>query len=636
AILEREPEQLGPDVPDELKKVISRCLRKDPGRRYQHMADVKLALEELKEDSESLKPAGVTAGGRKHPRRWLWVAAAVGALLLASVPLWLREQAPAGDLKSVVLTSYPGFESEPSFSPDGRKVVFIWNGEKEDNFDIYVKQIGAAGPPLRLTVHPAAEYSPAWSPDDHWIAFTRGLGQGKMAVMLISPLGGTERTLTETTSPPSSGLAWTPDGKWVAFCTQDSAKDPLSIRAVSVETGEVRRLTTFATKSAVEGNLPLGDYYPAFSPDGRALAFSRQMASYVFDLYLLRLTRDFKPAAEPVRITDRRYAFLAGAAWTSDGRQIVYGYDLLWRVAASGRRPPERLPFVSPAATFPAIARTPPRLAYTWFVRNANIWRLDARSGERRMLIGSTYVSDAPQYSPDGRKIAFQSNRSGTVEVWTCDADGANCVQLTSFGGPQCGSPSWSPDGRFLVLDSRVEGQSEIYVMAADGGTPRRMTNQPANDMLPGWSRDGRWIYFTSDRGGKNDIWKMPSGGGEPIQVTRSGGDWALESPDGKYLYYVRPARGPVFRMRVEGGEEAQVLPAGVFWQFGVTAGGLYFLAPGQKRIEFLDAATGKVSTIATLDSPAYRLAVSPDGAYLLWPQLDRETQDLMLVENFR
>ncbi len=634
AILDKEPEPLGSEVPDQLKKLIQRCLRKDPSRRYQNIVDVKLALEELKEDSDTGRLAGVSVGRAKHARSWPWAVLAVIGLVFAALLFSLRERTPAGDITSVVLTSYPGFESEPSFSPDGMKVAFIWNGDKEDNFDIYVKQIAGAGPPLRLTSHPAAEYSPAWSPDDHWIAFLRAFGR-KMAVMLISPLGGPERTLTEATGPRSSSLSWTPDGKWIAFCTQDAINEPLSIQAISVETGEVHRLTRFEVKSAVGIDLPLGDYYPAFSPDGRSLAFSRQTATYVFDLYVLPLSRDLRPAAEPVRITDQRYAFLAGSAWTSDGQEIVFGYDVLWRASAYGRRLPQRLSFVSPSATFPAIARNPPRLAYTWFVRNANIWRLDTRSGERRMLIGSTYVSDAPQYSPDGRKIAFQSNRSGAVEVWTCDADGGNCVQLTSFGGPQCGSPSWSPDSRFLALDSRAEGQSEIYVMPADGGAPHRITNHPANDMLPVWSRDGRWVYFTSDRSGQNEIWKVPSVGGDPIQVTRSGGDWALESPDAEYLYYVRSSRGPLLRIRKDGGEE-QILREELFWQFGMTGKGIYFLAPDQRRIEFLDTTTLKVSTLATLEKSAYRLAVSPDGVYVLWPQLDRETQDLMLVENFR
>ena len=122
-------------------------------------------------------------------------------------------------------------------------------------------------------------------------------------------------------------------------------------------------------------------------------------------------------------------------------------------------------------------------------IYNTNLWRLDTRTGEREMLIGSTYDNRIPQYSPDGRKIAFQSNRSGNVEVWTCQADGSNCQQLTSFGGPQCGTPRWSPDGRWLALDSRSEGQPEIYVIAADGGTPRRMTNHPADDIMPSWSQ---------------------------------------------------------------------------------------------------------------------------------------------------
>src|ERR1019366_5800177 len=115
-----------------------------------------------------------------------------------------------------------------------------------------------------------------------------------------------------------------------------------------------------------------------------------------------------------------------------------------------------------------------------------NLWRLDARTGERKMLIGSSMDSqEIPQYSPDGRKIAFQSNRSGNMEVWTCDADGSNCQQITSFDGPVCGTPRWSPDGRWLALDSRAEGQSEIYVVAADGGKPRRITDHPANAIIP-------------------------------------------------------------------------------------------------------------------------------------------------------
>jgi len=627
-----EPKPLD-GVPPELDKLIRRCLRKDPARRYQHMDELKLVLEEMKNEPASGRLPGSSIPELKRPWRWLWAAAAAAALLVAAVLVWrLREASPPSDLRPVVLTSYLGAESQPSFSPDGKKVAFVWNGEQEDNPDIYIKQVNSAGTPMRLTTGPSAEGSPAWSPDDRWIAFTRQQPQGNSAIMLVPPLGGQERMLTEMAG--ISGLSWTPDAKWLVFDARESPREWSSIWAISVQTGERRRLTK---------DFAYSDYSPSISPDGRALAFGRGVAIYVVEIYVLPLTRDLRPAGEPARVTDRRYATIAGLAWAADGHEIVYAaggvrIQSLWRVPVSGRQTPRRQPYVLPAAIYPAIVGTPPRLVYTWWLYNSNLWRLDTRTGERRLLIGSTYESEIPQYSPDGRKIAFDSNRSGNAEVWTCDADGSNCQQLTSFGGPLCGTPRWSPDGRWLALDSRSEGQPEMYVIAADGGTPRRITDHPANDFIANWSRDGRWIYFSSDRSGRFEIWKMPSGGGQAVQVTRSGCAAALSSPDGKYFYCVKEF-GPsgLFRMSVEGGEEKQVLPAVAKWEsFGVTAKGVYF-TPDTKTIQFLDTATGKVSTLATLDKPVTGgLSVSPDDAYVVWSQVDRDTQDLMLVEGFR
>jgi dipeptidyl aminopeptidase/acylaminoacyl peptidase len=256
------------------------------------------------------------------------------------------------------------------------------------------------------------------------------------------------------------------------------------------------------------------------------------------------------------------------------------------------------------------------------------------------MLIGSTYFNRIPQCSPEGSKIAFQSNRSGNAEIWTCDSDGANCQQLTSYGGPVTGAPRWSPDSRWLAFDSRAAGQTEIYVIAADGGVARRMTEHPASDSVPSWSRDGRWIYFNSDRTGRFEVWKISADGGQAVQVTNSGGVGAQESPDGNIYYWKpsAPSASPLWKMPIGGGEEKQVLPAIGYWaDFHVSAKGVHFFSPDRRTIQFLDAGTGKVSTLATLDRKGgLGICVSPDDAYVVFAQVDRDTTDLMLVENFR
>jgi Tol biopolymer transport system component len=150
---------------------------------------------------------------------------------------------------------------------------------------------------------------------------------------------------------------------------------------------------------------------------------------------------------------------------------------------------------------------------------SVRLWRLDLRTREYRKILGSSYVQECPQYSPDGRRIALNSTRSGEYGVWTCEADAENCQQLASFAGSIGGTPRWSPDGRWIAFDSRAEGESQIYVISSDGGAQRRLTSGDAENLIPSWSRDGRWIYFQSHRSGQWRVWKAPAGGGEEKQV---------------------------------------------------------------------------------------------------------------------
>jgi dipeptidyl aminopeptidase/acylaminoacyl peptidase len=323
------------------------------------------------------------------------------------------------------------------------------------------------------------------------------------------------------------------------------------------------------------------------------------------------------------------------------------GNESLFRVLASGRHSPARLAYVLPNADAPIISPVRSRLAYVRGTLNENLWRLDTRTGERKMLGAADGTSNHPQYSPDGRKIAFQSNRSGEWGVWTCNADGSNCMQLNSFGNAFGGTPHWSPDSQWIAFDSRTEGHAQVYVMQADGVGQRRITNDAAEDIAPSFSNDGRWIYFASDRSGSMETWKMPATGGPGVQVTRAGGGPGLESADGKYIYYSKGVAAPLYRMPVKGGAEVQVLPRVEAWcdatwcdtawcDFAIVRKGIYF-TPDGKTIQRQVLSSGNVSTLATVEKGLRGgLCVSPDEAFVVWSQHDHASVELMLVEGFR
>ena len=524
-------------------------------------------------------------------------------------------------LNPIPLTTYPGFQARPSFSPDGNQVAFVWNGEKQDNFDIYVKMIGTNGPPLRLTTDAASDYGPAWSPDGRFIAFLRVLPSAKSAVLLIPAIGGLERKIAEIfTDRPPLPPTWSPDGKWLAISQKDSETEPFALSLLSVDTGEKRRLTSPPKEF-------FSDFDPAFSPDGRSLAFSRSIdprSPGLSDLYLLALSDELKPAGEPRQITFGNQG-AEDPAWTADGREIVYAVGSmvgrgLWRIPVfghtAGRTEPQRLPSVGDDAYEPAISRDGHRLAYVHSFSHGSIWRVAAPGREGKglrplsqpaSLISSTRDDLMPQFSPDGKKIAFQSARSGSLEVWVCEADGSNAVQLTSLGGPDVTTPRLSPDGERVAFDSNAAGEFDIYVVGVNGGKPQRMTTDPANDGNPSWSHDGQWIYFDSARTGAQQVWKMPANGGEAVQVTKDGGYAPLESPDGKFLYYTKALySGTLWRIPVEGGEAAKVLDGLNFYEnLAIADGGLYFVPTtnktGASSIQFLSFATNKISNIADI-----------------------------------
>ena len=671
SILHADPDPLTAlrtGVPIELDYLIDKALAKDRDERYQHVDDVLVDLRELQKE----KPSGVerlrtTPGtARPRPRRqrkksakpWL-AAAAAAVLMIAGAAFWNfrpTTEAPLEPMRPVPLTSYPGAEAWASFSPDGNQVAFSWNGGNTENFDIYVKVVGP-GPPLRLTTDPDWDGSPAWSPDGRWIAFLRGLPQAgeKMGLYLISPLGGRERKLAETRVPVTYALgtclAWSPDSTWLAVCDwEEDSPGRLSVFLLSVDSGERRRLTWPPEDSM------FGDVLPAFSPDGRMLAFSRYGSALKTDLYLLDLDEDLNPQGEPRRRTFMEQQVIGATpqGFTSDGRDIVFAAGSmanlsLWRVPVSGTASPERLPF-GEVGFVPIVSRQGNRLAYIVTNFNINIYRLnlpvaDGVTGTAVKLIASSRFDVLPRYSPDGNRIAFVSHRSGASEIWTCDSDGSNPVQLTSLGA-QTDFPRWAPDGKRIGFSSDAEGHFDVYVVDAEGGAPRRLTSDPSYESSPAWSRNGEWIYFTSNRNGNYQIFKMPAGGG-PAQVVTAGRPPTMESPDDQWFYFKRGPNRSVWRMPVGGGNEGTeedaelVLESTHQGSYEVVEDGVYFVSASTSKagfsLQFLRFATGAVEPIHDIErQPVGTMSVAPDGRSILFGQMEPLEADIMLVENFR
>jgi Tol biopolymer transport system component len=400
------------------------------------------------------------------------------------------------------------------------------------------------------------------------------------------------------------------------------------------------------------------DAYPAFSPDSRALAFfsceTMGAGLGVCDLHVLALDSELRPKGAPRRLSSQRIGG-AGVAWTRDGRSIVYGgatvdVSHLWRVPADGSSPPERVELAGPRAKSPFTVTSRDRLGFIRSFWNVNIHRVQVGATVATPLIASTAWDFQPQYSPDGQRIAFDSEREGdTHEVWLANADGSTPTRLTHGPGRMQGSARWSPDGRTISFDAQAEdGHFDVWTIGVDGSGLRQITHRAADVGPSSWSRDGRWLYFNSTRTGRYQVWRVPAAGGSEEQVTREGGYLPFESPDGSTLYY-KKAMGdsPLLARPTTGGEERLILTC-IPAPFGYAVGpkGVFHLdcsPPGtkdslQRTLRHWDARTGQDRLITTLDTGPYAplgLSVSADGQSVLFTH-STTAIDLMMIENFR
>lgn len=650
----RDDPKFTPDVatvvPRDLEKIVTRCLRKDPDRRFQHMADVRVALLELKEESESGQITSPVLAPPVARRRVLWPWLAAGAAVLAvGAFLALRPRfSPSPQpqvLRTTPLASHSGNVGAPSFSPDGNQITYSWDGDQGEVTHIYVKLIGN-DTPLRLTSAAVSDTTPAWAPNGKTIAFVRE----DRAIYTISPIGGSERRLVEFAAIRSRPT-WSQDSKSLIVAAVETPGQPSHLFVISLDTGEKRPLTFSDTAER---------FSPVLSPDSRRLAYYQTEADLVLRLLVANLDDRLQPQGRPRDITDTVRAggnsLRGGLAWTADGSRLILATrGGLFRLSPDGSAPPTQLPLSADGVSSPSVSLLGKRLAMHRSLLDVNVWRFPilapGKAGEPSSFIASPRMDRVVDHSisPDLRKIAIETDRTGVTSIWLVDGDGSNPTALAT-GTTLNGSPSWSPDGRWIVFDTRRHTNGQLYVVSADGGTPRRLTNNPGDDLIPCWSLDGKWIYFTSSRTGSTELFKIPAEGGQAVQLTHAGAWTPRESPDGKYVYYTRhvptninvatAGQSPLYRIPAAGGEETKVMDAVIDREWAPTRDGVWYIfptAPTRSELRYFDFSTNKSTVAAVISKRVYTgLALSPDGRYLLYNQVDHSGSEILLVEDFQ
>jgi Tol biopolymer transport system component len=569
----------------------------------------------------------------------------MGMLAASGGLIWFEQPREAArSVASVTeLTRHIEAEFHPGMSPDGTSVVHVRESVTGNN-DIWVTRLD--GESRRMTEDIRSELHPSWSPDGQRIAYLRATPASAF-LMLIPASGGESKELVNIgrfdpghmrtragplSRQPDPGPAWSPDGKEIAFRQCPGAPpEGCPLFAISTATSQVRKLTA---------QLPhTSDFSPAWSPDGRHIAFARFTNLVNADLYVVPAT-----GGEPSRVTNESHN-IKGVAWTPDSKALVFasnrtGVFSLWKVALGASTV---TPVYSSAdnAIEPAISKNGDAMVFTDAVLNSSVWCFDIEQQAERQLIRSASQNVNAAFSPNGKRTAFASNRLGSWQLWSSDADGTQPVQLTRLRDTAVGVIRWSPDGKQIAFDGQTGGHSQVLIVPADGGAAKILKTNIAEPRLGNWSRDGKSMYFMAAGGGRPRIWKAPASGGTALQVVEATVTDLVESSDGKRLFVDANRAGGLLEVDLSSGRMQPVkgleeIRPDRWWT--LTAASLYFYdtPEGEPTIFSYSLADQTIKRVTALgrdlplSTPSF--SVSPDGKHVIYTRADEVLSKLMIA----
>lgn len=374
-----------------------------------------------------------------------------------------------------LLSNQKGNSRTPAFSPDGEKIVYSKEFEGHTS-TLFVQEL-SGGVTRALTFGEVMDTDPVWSPDGEKVAFLSQKGCNRFALMIkvASNVTKPEKEVGEVSARGS--MDWMEDGLGLLV------SDRGVIQKITIGGSEREPLTSGE-----------GDSEPRSSPNGKWIAFIRELTSGFYDLMLMGANGELP---KQIASTQSR---IAGLSWEQGSKFVVASLEKgasgrsLWAVPLDGSEI-KRIAAAGSGATAPAMPRRASGLAFVVRLAYTNVWSAVPGKTDGVAITPGGDGDGAPQLSPDGKRIAWRSSSSGANEIWVANADSSGAKQLTRIGSMATGSPAWSVDGRTIVFDSKSQGQMDLYVIGSHGGEPKALAVTNEDELVPSFSRDGRSNY---------------------------------------------------------------------------------------------------------------------------------------------
>ncbi len=594
--------------------------------------------QRMKKKPEAVAPVSAAPVSATPNNFGLRLAATAALTMAVGLVAWyFLSSNSQGIITATPATFFPGLEYGAVFSPDSKKLAFVWEGT-DGNEDIYTMNIGDHKP-TRITTNAASDFSPAWSPDGKNIAFLRDEADDHFSLNMLDLASRTEhrlallsgRRIQRELITRMQYLDWSPDGKWLIASVMPTASELQSLFLISPITGTQRRLTFPPSGQA--------DLTPTFDHAGKQIAFVRTEAGTpAAKLLIVPVDGERIGEAHAVDIPGFENHSIYAPRWSPKADQIAFianplGPFQLFRFKLNSKDRPQPIAGLLEQPDHCSLAISPSgRLAYSSISLDTNVWKLDLRNpAKAKALTETTRREYSPQYSPSGDRIAFMSDRTSRLQIWTANPDGTDPRQITFMEGTYTTSPSWSPDSQTILFDSKPGESSDIYAIPREGGTPVQLTREPSIDANPVFTPDAKSILFSSNRSGQMEVWKMSAKGENSTKFTSAGGKFPMIS-NGRV--YFRKEDTSVWSMPVSGG--AEKLEIEKAFGFAPAAKGIYFFTAATRgKLLFLNTATHARQEVATFTKQLFPvLGLSPDQASVLFSQADNRNHDVVVVDN--